>query len=95
MPNRVYMREVDMGTDRPFLPKRAMDFRYSRAAWWTYMTTVPKATARGAGRAAQWTDLPFGDPTKAILPQWRIAPERTPDKLVGRINRYRIGFCDV
>jgi hypothetical protein len=46
-----------------------------------------KGTAR-RGRAAVWPDLPFGDPRKAILPQWRIPEDRIPDKLIGRISLF-------
>ena len=31
-----------------------------------------KGYVGGRGRAAEWRELPFGDPRKAILPQWRI-----------------------
>jgi hypothetical protein len=30
-----------------------------------------------------------------VVPQWRVPREMVPDKLLGRINQYRIGFCDV
>lgn len=95
LPNRVYMREVDMGNDRdlfsegpdglPVFEGRMVDLYDYRA----------KGYGSGRGRAAEWPDLPFGDPRKAIAPQWRILPDRVPEKLVDRINQYRIGFCDV
>jgi len=95
MPNRVYMREVDMGNDRdlftedgdglPVFEGRMVDLYDYRA----------KGYSSGRGRAAEWPDLPFGDTRKAILPQWRIPKDRIPDKLISRIHQYRVGFCDV
>lgn len=95
LPHRYYMREVDMGTDRglfsegdeglPVFEGRMIDAYDYRA----------KGYVSGRGRSAVWDDLPFGSPTKRIQPQWRILPENIPDKLAGRIDRYRIGFGDV
>lgn len=94
-PYRHYMREVDMGTDRglfsedddglPVFEGRMIDAYDYRA----------KGYVSGRGRAAVWDDLPFGSPNKRIQPQWRILPESIPDKLSGRIDRYRIGFGDI
>jgi hypothetical protein len=41
----------------------------------------------------QW--ISFGSENKAVRPQWRIAAENVPDKVRGRMNKYRVGFCDV
>jgi hypothetical protein len=54
-----------------------------------------KGYVSGRGRSAVWDDMPFGSPAKRIQPQWRILSENVPDKLATRIDRYRIGFCDV
>lgn len=95
VPYRHYMREVDMGTDRglfsedddglPVFEGRMIDAYDYRA----------KGYVSGRGRAAVWDDLPFGSPNKRIQPQWRILSENIPDKLAGRIDRYRIGFGDI
>lgn len=95
LPYRVYMREVDMGTDRrlfsdhqdglPVFEGRMVDAYDYRA----------KGYVSGRGRSAEWVDLPFGKPGKGIQPQWRIHPANVPDKLIGRIDQYRIGFCDI
>lgn len=92
---RSYMREVDMGTDRglfsedtdglPVFEGRMVDTYDYRA----------KGYVSGRGRSAVWEDQPFGSPAKRIEPQWRILPENIPDKLAGRIGRYRVGFGDV
>jgi len=95
LPFRHYMREVDMGTDRglftegeeglPVFEGRMIDAYDYRA----------KGYVSGRGRSAVWEDFPFGSPKKRIQPQWRILPENIPEKLKGRIDRYRIGFGDV
>ena len=95
MPYRHYMREVDMGTDRglfsdgddglPVFEGRMIDAYDYRA----------KGYVSGRGRSSVWEDFPFGSANKCIQPQWRILPERIPDKLGDRIYRYRIGFGDV
>ena len=54
-----------------------------------------KKYVSGRGRAARWDDLAFGSPEKNIAPQWRIKLEDVPQKLNGRWQRYRIGFCNV
>ena len=94
-PYRHYMREVDMGTDRalfsdgddglPVFEGRMVDAYDYRA----------KGYVSGRGRSAVWDELAFGTPLKRIQPQWRICADNVPDKLGGRIDRYRIGFCDV
>ena len=95
LPFRHYMAEVHMGNDRglfsedekglPVFEGRMIDAYDYRA----------KGYVSGRGRSAVWEDLPFGSAAKRIQPQWRILPDSMPDKLAGRINRYRIGFGDV
>jgi len=54
-----------------------------------------KAYRSGRGRSATWDEVPFGDPEKDIIPQWRLPRERIPGKLGDSTSRYRIGWCDV
>ena len=54
-----------------------------------------KAYRSGRGRSAVWEPLPFGDQHKDIVPQWRLPPEKIPNKLGDRTARYRVGWCDV
>ena len=92
---RHYMREVDMGNDRalfsdgddglPVFEGRMVDAYDYRA----------KGYVSGRGRSAVWDALSFGSLSKRMQPQWRIPADNIPDKLSGRIDRYRIGFCDV
>jgi len=94
-PVRHYQRELDMGTDRelfgdfpdglPVYEGRMVDQFDHRA----------KAYRSGRGRSAVWEALPFGDPNKTIVPQWRLPPARIPTKLGDRVWRYRVGWCIV
>ncbi|MFZ1774926.1 MAG: hypothetical protein WAT78_13330, partial [Rhizobiaceae bacterium] len=54
-----------------------------------------KAYQGGRGRQAVWNELNFGDPAKAVTPQWRIPMESVPDKLGSSWQLPRIGFCDI
>jgi hypothetical protein len=94
-PNRVYMREVDMGTDREMFPEGAEGLPLFEGRMVDLYDYRAKAYISGRGRAAVWRDLPFGQSGKAVVPQWQVPPEMVPDKLLGRINQYRLGFCDV
>lgn len=54
-----------------------------------------KAYRSGRGRAAVWELLPFGHPSKAIVPQWRLPRDSIPRKLGNRTSLYRAVWCDV
>lgn len=94
-PYRHYMAEAHMGNNRdlfsegdeglPIFEGRMIDTYDYRA----------KGYVSGRGREAVWEDLDFDASNKQIQPQWRILSHKLPDKLKGRIDRYRIGFCDV
>jgi hypothetical protein len=94
-PLRVYMREIDMGTDRdifgdwqdgmPLYEGRMIDQFDHRA----------KAYESGRGRSAVWLSIAFGDPRKSIRPQWRVPPGNVPEKVRSRMSGYRLGFCDI
>ncbi len=90
---RHYQREIEMdsgllGTDPAGLPVyegRMIDHFDHRAK--TYQS--------GHGNSSVWIERPFGDPAKAIVPQWRIQRKDIPAKLGDRVDRYRLGFGDV
>ncbi len=94
-PVRHYQAELHMGNDRelfgdypdglPVYEGRMVDQFDHRA----------KAYRSGRGRSAVWEALPFGDPRKAIVPQWHLPPDKIPNKLGDRVWRYRVGWCDV
>jgi len=95
VPNRVYMAEVHMGNDRDLFTEQQDGLPVFEGRMVDLYDYRAKGYVTGRGRAANWPDLPFGDPRKAILPQWHVPRDRVPDKLLNRINQYRIGFCDV
>ncbi|HZK49971.1 MAG TPA: restriction endonuclease, partial [Actinomycetota bacterium] len=89
------MAEIHMGNDRelfgdtePGLPlyEGRMVGQYDHRA---------KAYRSGRGRAAVWEELPFGHPSKDIVPQWQVPEQNIPSKLGSRHRRYRIGFNDI
>jgi hypothetical protein len=49
----------------------------------------------GHGNSARWMEIPFGDPRKAVVPQWRINPNALPSKVGDQPLRFRIGLGDV
>ena len=54
-----------------------------------------KAYVSGRARKAVWEDLHFGTQAKRIAPQWRVRYDDVPEKVRGRWERVRLGFCDV
>jgi len=65
LPNRIYMREVDMGTDRGLFSQDTEGlpvFEGRMVGLYDYRT---KGYAAGRGRAAEWPEFPFGGPKKA------------------------------
>ncbi|MFC3727162.1 N-6 DNA methylase [Neoaquamicrobium sediminum] len=95
VPQRFYMREVDMGTDRGLFSEGSDGFPVFEGRMIDAYDYRAKGYSAGRGRSADWPDFPFGTPGKSIQPQWRVLPAKVPDKLIGRIDEYRIGFCDV
>jgi N-6 DNA Methylase len=95
LPYRTYMAEIHMGNNRdlfvedsdglPVFEGRMLDVYDYRA----------KGYASGRGRSADWVSLAFGSAGKSIQPQWYIPNDCAPNKILDRINTYRIGFCDV
>ena len=93
-PHRHYLRELDMGNDRdrfnskeglPVYEGRMID-RYDYRA---------KTYREGHGNSSRWDPRPFGDPKKAIVPQWYVRRYLIPMKLGARPDTYRIGFADI
>jgi hypothetical protein len=94
-PRRVYMREIDMGTDRHLFDEDPTGVPvYEGRMVWQYDHRA-KGYRSGRSRKAVWKDLAFGSADKGIQPQWYIRRDRIPDKALTRIVRYRVGFCDI
>ncbi len=94
-PYRHYMAEVHMGNDRVLFSDGDDGLPVFEGRMVNAYDYQAKGYVSGRGRSAVWSNLSFGLPSKRIQPQWRILTEEIPDKLRGRIDRYRIGFCDV
>jgi hypothetical protein len=94
-PHRHYMREIDMGTDRDLFSEDPTGLPLYEGRMVDAFDHRAKGYRSGRGRAADWIELPFGEPEKDIRPQWYVLKSALPDKLGDRPRRYRIGFCDV
>lgn len=94
-PYRRYMREIDMGTDRGLFTTASTGLPVYEGRMIDQYDHRAKVYVSGHGNSAVWNPLPFGDPGKAISPQWRIEEEAIPGKLDGRERRFRLGFADI
>jgi len=94
-PVRTYMAEVHMGNDRELFTEDPAGLPLYEGRMVDQYDHRAKGYRSGRGRASEWAQLDFGQPGKSIQPQWRILRERVPDKVVPRLARYRVGFCDV
>jgi hypothetical protein len=94
-PHRVYMREIDMGSDRELFSEDPFGVPLYEGRMVNQFDHRAKGYRSGRGRAADWEDLPFGRPAKSIQPQWYVPRGKVPDKCIERMGSYRIGFCDV
>jgi hypothetical protein len=94
-PYRSYMAEIHMGNDRHLFSEDpgGLPLYEGRMVW--QFDHRAKGYRSGRGRAAVWEPLAFGNPSKAIQPQWRIPLSAVPVKARDRVGRYRVGFCDV
>jgi hypothetical protein len=92
---RTYMREVDMGNDRDLFSAENSGIPVYEGRMVSIFDHRAKAYLSGRGRAAEWEELSFSSPNKAVRPQWHIDPSQLPPEVMQRIKRYRVGFCDV
>jgi Eco57I restriction-modification methylase len=94
-PVREYMREIDMGNDRDLFNADGNGLPVYEGRMVGQFDHRAKGYISGRGRSAVWEDFPFGHPDKCIQPQWRIDRSMLPGKVMDRVSRYRVGFCDV
>ncbi|MBI5446624.1 MAG: hypothetical protein HY900_36075 [Deltaproteobacteria bacterium] len=94
-PRRQYMRELDMGNDRELFCAEQNGLPIYEGRMVSQYDHRAKGYRAGRGRSADWEELPFSDLEKSVQPQWWIQIDRIPSKLRNRLNKYRIGFCDV
>jgi len=94
-PRRHYSREVDMGNDRDLFTTDPAGLPVYEGRMIDNFDHRAKTYQSGHGNSAVWIEREFGDPAKAIVPQWRVLREKIPSKLGDRCDRFRIGFGDV
>lgn len=94
-PVREYMREVDMGTNRDLFNSDGDGLPVYEGRMVAQFDHRAKGYVSGRGRSAVWDDYAFRDSRKGIQPQWWIAEDKLPEKVLNRVRSYRIGFCDV
>jgi hypothetical protein len=94
--DRPYSQELNMGTNNILFSQDAKDnipvFEGRMIDHYDY---TAKRYVSGHGRAAVWESLPFSHCHRPIGPQWYISPKDLSDNRKTRIQRARIGFCDV
>jgi hypothetical protein len=94
-PFRHYSREVDMGNDRSLFTDDPTGLPVYEGRMIDNFDHRAKTYQSGHGNSAVWIEREFGDPAKAIVPQWHVLRESIPGKLGDRCDRFRIGFGDV
>jgi hypothetical protein len=94
-PFRHYSREVDMGNDRELFTDDPSGLPVYEGRMIDHFDHRAKTYQSGHGNSAVWVEREFGDSAKAIVPQWRVLPEKIPEKLGERCSQFRIGFGDV
>ncbi len=94
-PIRHYSAELHMGSNRDLFTTDAAGLPVYEGRMIDHFDHRAKTYDSGHGNSAVWIEREFGDPAKAIVPQWRVLREHLPSKLGDRCDRYRIGFGDV
>jgi hypothetical protein len=94
-PIRHYSRELDMGNDRGLFTSELAGLPVYEGRMIDHFDHRAKTYVSGHGNSAVWVEREFGDPAKAIVPQWRVLRKDVPPKLGDRCDRFRIAFGDV
>ena len=94
-PVRHFQAELHMGNDSELFSLDPNGLPVYEGRMIDHFDHRAKNYVSGHGNSAKWIEHEFGDPRKAIKPQWRIARRDIPGKLGDRCDRYRIGFGDV
>lgn len=94
-PIRQYQAEIHMGSNSDLFTNDINGLPVYEGRMIDAFDHRAKTYVSGHGNSSVWTERTFGDPGKAILPQWRIMRSRIPGKLADRPDRFRIGFGDV
>ncbi|MCX6872669.1 MAG: hypothetical protein NTW21_02520 [Verrucomicrobia bacterium] len=94
-PFRHYSAELHMGGNRDLFTDDPAGLPVYEGRMIDHFDHRAKTYQSGHGNSAVWIEREFGDPAKAIVPQWRVLRENIPGKLGDRCDRFRIGFGDV
>ncbi|HMO86827.1 MAG TPA: hypothetical protein PKC18_18100, partial [Lacipirellulaceae bacterium] len=94
-PFRHYQSELHMGNNRDLFTTDSEGLPVYEGRMIDHFDHRAKTYASGHGNSAVWTARQFGEPGKAIVPQWRVLRHDIPAKLGDRCDRFRIGFGDV
>jgi hypothetical protein len=81
-----------MTKDKPYFSNGAEGLPLFEGRMIDHYDYRAKGYRSGRSRAADWQSLEFGNPNKAILPQWHFPRDRVPATRVVRIKQYRIGY---
>ncbi|HWQ92356.1 MAG TPA: N-6 DNA methylase [Clostridia bacterium] len=94
-PLRHYSAELHMGGNRDLFTDDPTGLPVYEGRMIDNFDHRAKTYQSGHGNSAVWIEREFGDPAKAIVPQWRVLREKIPAKLGNRCDQFRIGFGDV
>lgn len=94
-PYREFLRELESGHVQEVLTEDRANLPHYEGRMIAQYDHRAKGYRSGRARAALWVDLPFGSAEKSIQPQWYVARESIPSQARSRIDKYRVGFCDV
>lgn len=94
-PVRHYSAELHMGGNRDLFTTDPAGLPVYEGRMLDHFDHRAKTYDSGHGNSAVWIEREFGDPAKAIVPQWRVLRENIPTKLGDRCDRFRIAFGDV
>jgi hypothetical protein len=86
---------MDMGIDRGLFTTHPTGLPLYEGRMIDHYDHRAKIYVSGHGNSAVWQERLFRDPQKAVVPQWRVLPEKVPRKVGNRVYRYRIGFGDI
>lgn len=94
-PVRHFQRELDMGMDRELFGTSLSGLPLYEGRMINQFDHRAKNYVSGHGNSSAWEEYPFGDPRKAIAPQWHVAYAALSPRVAARTSRFRIGFRDV
>ena len=94
-PVRHYSAELHMGSNRDLFITDSSGLPVYEGRMIDHFDHRAKTYLSGYGNSAIWVEREFGDPAKAIVPQWRVLRDNIPSKLGDRCDRYRVAFGDV